>query len=189
MWSHAFGGKGDDRAYDVAVLPAGGFAFAGVNGSEPVGDSRAWMVITGDDGFYRHGLVLGDSGFDTSSALTVVGEDGLALTGLDFSQGSGDGSGLARPAASYRFRWLASRQRGSRGATPRVGGTRADGADSAHALAGNGRRHAGRRLLQRARAEWMPRQHGRLRQHVRGGERSGSVPLPLRTPRTAFDRR
>ena len=79
--------SGADWGWDelTAVTPrpggAPGYALVGHTSSLGVGQSAAWLVLTGADGTQQLSRAYGGAGYDGAMAVAAVGDDRLALAG------------------------------------------------------------------------------------------------------------
>ena len=60
LWSHTFGGPGDDAAYSVLQTPDGGYTIAGYTGSMGAGGTDAYLVKTDARGTELWSHTFGD---------------------------------------------------------------------------------------------------------------------------------
>jgi len=89
-WTRTYGGSGDERAYSVVELSAGGFLVAGGTNSFGSGESDAYMVQIDINGTLQWAKTYGGSGYDYGYSVSQASDGDLILAGYTYSFGSGD---------------------------------------------------------------------------------------------------
>jgi hypothetical protein len=92
LWDKAYGGKGDESALALAVLPDG-YIIAGYTTSFGSGGQDAWLVRTDSGGGLVWDKTFGGAGSDSAASVMATSDGGFVVAGTTNSAGSGDSDG------------------------------------------------------------------------------------------------
>ena len=117
IWSSLFGATGDEDAFDVATVPAGGFVIAGLTTSKFVaggtngaqgnaGKEDFLLVRTDTNGKLLWSRTFGGSGYDEAKAVVALADGGFAIAGYTDSPSLPGGSNGIQAAKGVGDYWL-----------------------------------------------------------------------------------
>lgn len=89
VWDKTYGGNNNDEAYDVAVLPDGGFVVAGTTKSKGPGSHAAWLLRMNASGDLLWDKTYGGISWDNGRAVVPLADGGFAMAGHTWSEGAG----------------------------------------------------------------------------------------------------
>ncbi|HEY3296858.1 MAG TPA: T9SS type A sorting domain-containing protein [bacterium] len=108
LWTHNFGGSGEDYAGWMENTPDNGFILAGVNGTGTHGGSDAWLIKTNGEGVEQWSAMYGGTNYDDFRGVDVLPDGsfialGTTVTGYDenFYLVKTDGSGNLEWSHTY----------------------------------------------------------------------------------------
>jgi len=88
-WIKTYGGRGQEKAYELVETSDGGYAVAGYTGSFGAGSYDFWLVKTDASGKMEWSKTYGGAGWDMASSLIITSDGGYALAGYTESFGVG----------------------------------------------------------------------------------------------------
>ena len=94
LWDKTYGGASKDYAYDVVLLPDGGFALGGITDSKGAGGRDFWLVRTDSEGNMMWDATYGGSSSDSGNDLVALSDGGFAMIGSTKSFGAGSSDAL-----------------------------------------------------------------------------------------------
>ncbi|MEW5734292.1 MAG: hypothetical protein AB1921_05535 [Thermodesulfobacteriota bacterium] len=89
VWQKAYGGSGNDQAYDIRPTPDGGYLVAGSTTSYGNGGYDAWVLKLDADGAISWQETFGGASTDHAFRAQVVPEGGFVVVGSTESFGAG----------------------------------------------------------------------------------------------------
>jgi uncharacterized delta-60 repeat protein len=89
LWSHTFGGSGDDVCYSMEQTSDDGYVLAGYTDSFGAGSYDFWLVKTNAGGDSLWSRTFGGSGDDECFTVQQTSDDGYILAGYTDSFGAG----------------------------------------------------------------------------------------------------
>ncbi len=89
LWSHSYGGEGQESCHALVQTPDGGFALVGGTTSFGAGSYDFWLVRTDSTGDSLWSRTYGGRGTDVCRSLVLTDDGGFALAGYIDSNGPG----------------------------------------------------------------------------------------------------
>jgi len=105
LWSKAYGGSGDDVAWDVTVATDSGYVFVGTTNSNSTSNDNALIVKTDKDGVVDWSLVLDNDSVEDAYKVITSAKGDFFLTGFVRTDTTGDDAFLARVTSSGTLSW------------------------------------------------------------------------------------
>jgi hypothetical protein len=84
LWENTFGGKGDDRLYDI-INTGNGYVLAGYTSSYGAGNNDFYLICTNEKGDLKYTKTFGGKGKDEAYSLAVTDDGGYILAGMSDS--------------------------------------------------------------------------------------------------------
>ncbi len=95
VWRKTWGTGSDDRAFDIALAPDGGWYLAGSSSGQSLGSQDLWMVRADGTGATTWEVRRGSASFDRAHAVIALGDGSVLAAGYTQAQGSGGSDVLA----------------------------------------------------------------------------------------------
>jgi hypothetical protein len=89
LWTHTYGGVGEDRAYSVQQTTNGGYIVAGITRSFGVGDQNIYLIRTDSMGDTLWTGIYGGEGGESAYAIEQTADEGYIIAGETDSFGAG----------------------------------------------------------------------------------------------------
>lgn len=105
LWSKAYGGSGDDVAWDVTVSPDSGYVFVGTTNSNPSSNANALIVKTDKDGVIDWSMVLDNDSTEDAYKVITGAKGDYYLTGFVRTDTTGDDAFVAKITSSGSLAW------------------------------------------------------------------------------------
>ncbi|MCX6641594.1 MAG: T9SS type A sorting domain-containing protein [bacterium] len=90
VWTHTFGGNGDDDSYSVQQTSDGGYVIAGLTGSYGAGGYNVYLIKTDDVGNLAWQRTFGGNDNDYGFSVQQTTDGGYVIAGLTTSYGAGN---------------------------------------------------------------------------------------------------
>jgi len=105
LWSKAYGGSGDDVAWDVTVATDSGYVFVGTTNSNSSSNANALIVKTDKDGAVDWSLVLDNDSVEDAYKVITSAKGDFFLTGFVRTDTTGDDAFIARVSSGGSLSW------------------------------------------------------------------------------------
>lgn len=86
IWENTFGGKEDDRIFDI-INNGAGYVMAGYTASYGAGDNDFYMISANEKGDMKYSKTFGTPGKDEAYSLVETPDKGYVLAGMSYSTG------------------------------------------------------------------------------------------------------